>query len=143
LVVREGIARLTAVTAELGHLTVDGLCDQLVERIVRHRSDDDIAIVAVRCHPQDALEPMSHDQPVGARGCFALNTSALKVPGAERVPGSAQRRLSPGRPGDPEKPCVQAAGVADLVRAAMTTSACTRASVIGGSGTSRCRRGRA
>ncbi len=47
----EGIARLTAVTAELGHLTVDQLCDQLLARIVRHRSDDDIAIVAVRCHP--------------------------------------------------------------------------------------------
>ncbi|MDP9390697.1 MAG: SpoIIE family protein phosphatase, partial [Actinomycetota bacterium] len=42
----EGIARLTAVTAELGHLTVDQLCDQLLARIVRHRSDDDIAIVA-------------------------------------------------------------------------------------------------
>ena len=47
----EGIARLTAVTAELGHLTVDQVCDQLLARIVRHRSDDDIAIVAVRCHP--------------------------------------------------------------------------------------------
>jgi sigma-B regulation protein RsbU (phosphoserine phosphatase) len=62
----EGIARLTAVTAELGHLTVDALCDQLLDRIVRHRSDDDIAIVAVRCHPHDTLESVSHDQPVGA-----------------------------------------------------------------------------
>jgi sigma-B regulation protein RsbU (phosphoserine phosphatase) len=63
----EGIARLTAVTAELGHLTVDGLCDQLLERIVRHRSDDDIAIVAVRCHPHAALESALPDQPVGAQ----------------------------------------------------------------------------
>ncbi len=47
----EGIARLTAVTAELAHVTVNELCDQLLERIVRHHSDDDIAIVAVRCHP--------------------------------------------------------------------------------------------
>ncbi len=57
----EGIARLTAVTAKLDHLTVGGLCDQQLEKIVRHRSDDDIAIVAVRCHPHDALESVSHD----------------------------------------------------------------------------------
>jgi sigma-B regulation protein RsbU (phosphoserine phosphatase) len=62
----EGIARLTAVTAELGHLTVDELCDQLLERIVQHRSDDDIAIVAVRCHPHDADESVAQDQPVDA-----------------------------------------------------------------------------
>ncbi len=62
----EGIARLTAVTAELGHLTVDQVCDQLLARIVQHRSDDDIAIVAVRCHPHDALELVSYDQPVDA-----------------------------------------------------------------------------
>ncbi|TQN44109.1 serine phosphatase RsbU (regulator of sigma subunit) [Blastococcus colisei] len=63
----EGIARLVRVTAEAAHLTVDELCDQLLERIVRHRSDDDIAIVVVRCHPHDASGPSSHDQPVDAK----------------------------------------------------------------------------
>ena len=48
----EGIRRLTRLLEELGDLSVDALCDRLLERIVRHRSDDDIAIVAVRCHPE-------------------------------------------------------------------------------------------
>ena len=59
----EGIARLVAVTADVGHLPVDELCDQLLERIVGHRSDDDIAIVAVRCHPHDAPEEVPHEPP--------------------------------------------------------------------------------
>ena len=49
----EGISRLTALVGELGGLDVDGLCDQLLERIVVGRSDDDVAIVAVRFHPED------------------------------------------------------------------------------------------
>jgi sigma-B regulation protein RsbU (phosphoserine phosphatase) len=51
----DGIARLVRVVGELGNVTVDELCDQLLERIVRHRADDDIAIVAVRCHPTEGL----------------------------------------------------------------------------------------
>jgi serine phosphatase RsbU (regulator of sigma subunit) len=50
----EGIARLERLMTELGPLGVDDLCDTLLDRIVRHRSDDDIALVAVRIHPQDA-----------------------------------------------------------------------------------------
>jgi serine phosphatase RsbU (regulator of sigma subunit) len=50
----DGITRLTRLVAELGSLTPDELCDALLDRIVRHRSDDDVAIVAVRLHPQDA-----------------------------------------------------------------------------------------
>jgi len=50
----DGIGRLTRLAEQLGELSLDGLCDGLIERIVRRRADDDIAIVAVRCHPQGA-----------------------------------------------------------------------------------------
>jgi sigma-B regulation protein RsbU (phosphoserine phosphatase) len=49
----EGIARFTAVLAELSDVPLDELCDELLSRIVRGRTDDDIAILAVRCHPED------------------------------------------------------------------------------------------
>ena len=44
-----GLARLTRVLADLGGLDVDQLCDHLLERIVTGRTDDDIALLAVRC----------------------------------------------------------------------------------------------
>jgi sigma-B regulation protein RsbU (phosphoserine phosphatase) len=47
----EGIARLTGVLAELGGRPVGGLCDELLTRIVPGRTDDDVAILAVRAHP--------------------------------------------------------------------------------------------
>ena len=50
----EGLARLVGVVAEVGDLGVDAVCDQLLDRIVARRSEDDVAIVVVRCHPQDA-----------------------------------------------------------------------------------------
>jgi sigma-B regulation protein RsbU (phosphoserine phosphatase) len=48
----EGTDRLVAAVRELGAVPVDRLCDALIERIVGHRPDDDVAIVAVRCHAQ-------------------------------------------------------------------------------------------
>jgi serine phosphatase RsbU (regulator of sigma subunit) len=48
----EGITRLTELVGELSGLGVDELCDQLLERIVQGRSDDDVAIVAVRFNPE-------------------------------------------------------------------------------------------
>ena len=48
----EGIARLTGVLAEVGELPLEKLCDELLNRIVPERADDDIAILAVRCHPE-------------------------------------------------------------------------------------------
>jgi serine phosphatase RsbU (regulator of sigma subunit) len=48
----EGLERLVAVFRELGELSPDALCDALLDRIVSRRSEDDVAIVAVRCHPQ-------------------------------------------------------------------------------------------
>ncbi len=49
----EGIIRLTEVLAELRHLPLEELCDRLLTRIVDGRTDDDVAILAVRCDPED------------------------------------------------------------------------------------------
>jgi serine phosphatase RsbU (regulator of sigma subunit) len=43
-----GLARLRAVVAELAGCPLDVLCDQVVERLVHGRPDDDVALVAVR-----------------------------------------------------------------------------------------------
>jgi serine phosphatase RsbU (regulator of sigma subunit) len=48
----EGLERLVDVFRGLGELTAEKLCDELLDRIVARRSEDDVAIVAVRCHPQ-------------------------------------------------------------------------------------------
>ena len=50
----EGTGRLVAAVRELGATSVDELCDALIERIVGSRPEDDVAVVVVRCHPQDA-----------------------------------------------------------------------------------------
>ena len=42
-----------AAVRELAAVPVDRLCDALIERIVGDRPDDDVAVVAVRCHTQD------------------------------------------------------------------------------------------
>lgn len=49
----EGTARLVDAVRELGPVPVDRLCDALIERIVGGRPEDDVAVVAVRCHGQD------------------------------------------------------------------------------------------
>jgi serine phosphatase RsbU (regulator of sigma subunit) len=51
-VIDDGLERLIDVFRGLGGLTADELCDALLDRIVARRSEDDVAIVAVRCHPQ-------------------------------------------------------------------------------------------
>jgi serine phosphatase RsbU (regulator of sigma subunit) len=55
----EGQARLTAALAELADRPLPELCDLLVERMVDHHPDDDVALVAVRLHPQDRPRPAS------------------------------------------------------------------------------------
>lgn len=45
----EGITRLAQVLEDQRGSELDALCDGLLKRIVRHRSDDDVAIVVVRC----------------------------------------------------------------------------------------------
>jgi serine phosphatase RsbU (regulator of sigma subunit) len=46
----DGLTRLTGVLAELVHLPLDELCDQMLTRIVDGRTDDDIAVLVLRCH---------------------------------------------------------------------------------------------
>ena len=53
----EGIARLTEHLAELADLPLEKICDQLLDRIAPGRADDDIAILAVRCAPEDTGQP--------------------------------------------------------------------------------------
>jgi sigma-B regulation protein RsbU (phosphoserine phosphatase) len=49
-----GLIRLTAALAMLEGVPVEELCDQLLERVVAGRPDDDIAILALRCNRQPA-----------------------------------------------------------------------------------------
>jgi PAS domain S-box-containing protein len=44
----EGVGRLNRLAAELVHLPLDELCDQLLDRLVDGRPSDDVALVAVR-----------------------------------------------------------------------------------------------
>jgi hypothetical protein len=37
----------------LADLPLEKICDQLLDRIAPGRADDDIAVLAVRCHPED------------------------------------------------------------------------------------------
>jgi PAS domain S-box-containing protein len=46
----DGVARLMRLLAELGDLTLDELCDQLLARMRPNGSEDDVALVAVRLH---------------------------------------------------------------------------------------------
>ncbi len=48
----DDMARLQEAVADLAGATLDELCDGLVGRLVDGRNDDDIALVAVRLHPQ-------------------------------------------------------------------------------------------
>ena len=49
----DGMVRLVTLAGELAAEPVEALCDGLLARIVQERADDDVAIVVVRCHPQD------------------------------------------------------------------------------------------
>jgi serine phosphatase RsbU (regulator of sigma subunit) len=53
----EGLARLRALLEELGDRPLDELCDELLDRLLPARSEDDVALVAVRLHPQDQPRP--------------------------------------------------------------------------------------
>ncbi|WP_092195866.1 PP2C family protein-serine/threonine phosphatase [Blastococcus tunisiensis] len=53
----EGIAELIRVLEEVGHLPLEELCGQVLSQIVTGRTDDDIAMLAVRCHPEPSQEP--------------------------------------------------------------------------------------
>jgi serine phosphatase RsbU (regulator of sigma subunit) len=52
-----GMQRLRAAVAELAPLPLASFCDELVERLVDSRPEDDVALVAIRLHPQDRPRP--------------------------------------------------------------------------------------
>jgi serine phosphatase RsbU (regulator of sigma subunit) len=49
----DGIARLRDALADLGDQPLEGLCDAVIERLRPERLQDDIALVAIRLHPQN------------------------------------------------------------------------------------------
>jgi serine phosphatase RsbU (regulator of sigma subunit) len=53
----DGLTRLCSELAQLAGVPVEKLCDQLLDRIVTGRADDDIALLAVRSLPEDAGPP--------------------------------------------------------------------------------------
>ncbi|MGY1744746.1 SpoIIE family protein phosphatase [Blastococcus sp. SYSU D00695] len=52
-----GIRRLRETLAELAHLPLEQLLDEVLERLVDGRPEDDVALVAVRLHRQDRPRP--------------------------------------------------------------------------------------
>jgi sigma-B regulation protein RsbU (phosphoserine phosphatase) len=50
----EGIVRLAEALSRLRELPLDELCDRLLADLVQGRADDDIALLAVRAHPEDS-----------------------------------------------------------------------------------------
>jgi PAS domain S-box-containing protein len=56
-VLDDGMDRLRAAAAELAHRPLEELCDQLIERLVDGRPEDDVALVAIRLHRQDRPRP--------------------------------------------------------------------------------------
>jgi GAF domain-containing protein len=53
----EGIARLRGVLAELAGEPLSVLCDEVIERLRPEGLQDDIALVAIRLHPEDLPRP--------------------------------------------------------------------------------------
>jgi serine phosphatase RsbU (regulator of sigma subunit) len=49
----DGMARLQAALADLGDQPLELLCDAVIERLRPEGLQDDIALVALRLHPQD------------------------------------------------------------------------------------------
>jgi serine phosphatase RsbU (regulator of sigma subunit) len=53
----EGIARLRAVLVELADRPLAELCDAVIDRLRPEGLEDDVALVAVRLHPEDRPRP--------------------------------------------------------------------------------------
>ncbi|WP_159792981.1 SpoIIE family protein phosphatase [Puerhibacterium puerhi] len=54
---RDGIERLRTTLDDLAGLGLDDLCDEVVARLLPERPSDDVALVAIRLHPQDRPRP--------------------------------------------------------------------------------------
>jgi hypothetical protein len=50
-------ARLTATLADLACFDLDRFCDELLARMLPDAPGDDVALLAVRLHPQDRPRP--------------------------------------------------------------------------------------
>jgi serine phosphatase RsbU (regulator of sigma subunit) len=57
LALDDGIAWLRAVVAELADRTLEDLCDTVIERLRPEGLQDDVALVALRLHPEDRPRP--------------------------------------------------------------------------------------
>jgi len=53
----EGLSALVEALATLAHLPLQELCDGLLDRLLPERGEDDVALVAVRLHPEGAARP--------------------------------------------------------------------------------------
>jgi serine phosphatase RsbU (regulator of sigma subunit) len=53
----DGVARLAELLAELADLPLEELCDRLLTGMRPQGSEDDVALVAVRLHPEDGPRP--------------------------------------------------------------------------------------
>jgi hypothetical protein len=53
----DGIARLTAVLADLRELPLEELCDLVIDRLRPEGLQDDVALVAIRLHREDRPRP--------------------------------------------------------------------------------------
>jgi serine phosphatase RsbU (regulator of sigma subunit)/PAS domain-containing protein len=71
----EGMDRLLAALADVADRPLQEICDVLIDRLVDGRPDDDVALVAVRLHPQDRPRPAE-------AGPRALPASVPPEPGA-------------------------------------------------------------
>jgi serine phosphatase RsbU (regulator of sigma subunit) len=58
----EGIARLRSALAELADEPLAALCDDVIERLRPEGLQDDVALVAVRLHPEDRPRPAEAGQ---------------------------------------------------------------------------------
>lgn len=52
-----GMERLRQLLAEIADLPLEELCDEVLTRMLPERREDDVALVAVRLHPQDRPRP--------------------------------------------------------------------------------------
>ena len=53
----EGVARLRDALTDLGRTPLEELCDTLLARLVPEHGSDDVALLAVRTHPEDRPRP--------------------------------------------------------------------------------------
>ncbi|PWW21844.1 GAF domain-containing protein [Geodermatophilus normandii] len=70
-----GTARLVSALADLGDRPLQELCDLLVQHMVDGHPDDDVALVAVRLHPQDRPRPRAAG-PVDVPGSVPADPAA-------------------------------------------------------------------